>query len=177
MPDQRAVTDQDRDQVRALHAQGLSRNAIAKQLGRSGRTVSRIAVELGLSFERGPQVAAATEARKVDAKARRAALAVALLDDAERLRAQLWQPHLYWEWGGRDHTYDEKLADEPTPTDKLKLMQATGTAIDRAVRLDEYDAGTGLGQVVSLLDKLGQGLAVKYGSGDDEHPVDADADG
>ena len=177
MAEQRPVTDQDREQVRALHAQGLSRNEIARQTGRSGRTVSRIAVELGLSFDRAPQVAAATEARKEDAKARRAALALALLDDAERLREQLWQPATVFNFGGRDNTFEQADLPEPDAAAKLKLMQAVGVAVDRSVKLDEYDAGTGLGQVVSLLDKLGQGLAAKYGDGDDEHPVDADADG
>lgn len=39
----RPVTDEDRRRVRELHAEGLSRNAIGKEIGRSGRTVSRIA--------------------------------------------------------------------------------------------------------------------------------------
>lgn len=44
------VTDQNRETVRQLHAEGLGRNAIAKQLKCSGRTISEIAGELGISF-------------------------------------------------------------------------------------------------------------------------------
>ncbi|MGI5178662.1 helix-turn-helix domain-containing protein [Dactylosporangium sp. CA-152071] len=177
MTDRRPVTDHDRDQVRALHAQGLSRNEIARQIGRSGKTVSNIAKAAGLTFERGPEVAAATEARKVDAKARRAALALALLDDAERLRKQLFAPCTVYSFGGRDNTFEQALIEEPSFRDKRDLMQAVSTAIDRSVKLDEYDSGANLGQVVSLLETIGRGLTGKYGTGDDEHPIDDDEPG
>jgi hypothetical protein len=177
MPDRRPVTDHDRDQVRALHAQGLSRNEIARQIQRSGKTVSRLASEQGLTFERGEEIRAATEARKVDARARRAALALALLDDAERMRRQLFAPHLAFNFGGKDNTYEEHPLPEPPPRDKRDLMQAIGTAIDRSVKLDEYDSGANLGQVVSLLETIGRGLTGKYGTGDDEHPVEDDEPG
>ncbi|MEU4921062.1 hypothetical protein AB0G29_17115 [Streptomyces parvus] len=60
------VTDQERETVRKLHVEGLGRNAIAiaKQLKRSGQTISEIAGELGISFAaRAGQDAAATEVR------------------------------------------------------------------------------------------------------------------
>ncbi|MFF5228439.1 helix-turn-helix domain-containing protein [Dactylosporangium sp. NPDC000521] len=175
--DRRPVTDEDRERVVELHAQGLSRNEIARQIGRSGKTVSNIAQKAGLTFERGPEVAAATEARKVDAKARRAALALALLDDVDRFRAQLFAPVIAFNFGGKDNTYEEREIPEPTPRDKRDLMNAIGIAIDRSVKLDEYDSGASLGQVVSLLETLGRGLTAKYGTGDDEHPVEDDEPG
>jgi len=57
----RPVTGDDRHRVAELHAQGLSRNAIAVEIGRSGRTVSRICAEQDppLTFER-TRTAAAT---------------------------------------------------------------------------------------------------------------------
>lgn len=166
----RPVTDQDYEDVRRLHAAGLSRNAICKETGRSGRVVSRIAAELGLSFERSEATRAATEAKKTDARTRRAALALALLDDAERLRRQLFSPMVAFNFGGKDNTYEEHQIPEPTPRDKRDLMQAIGTAIDRSVRLDEYDAGTGLPQALSLLERIATGLTGRHGTGDDEHP-------
>lgn len=135
----RPVGDQDRDQVQALHAQGLSRNDIARKMGRSGRTVSRIADALGLTFERGEKTRAATEARKADAKVRRAALALALLEDAERLRQAMWAETRVFNFGGRDNTFAEQTLTEPPHADKLRLMQAAGVAIDKAVNLDKYD--------------------------------------
>lgn len=133
------IGDHDREQVEALHAEGLSRNEIARRIKRSGRTVSRIAEELGLTFERGEQVKAATEARKLDAKARRAALAVALLDDAERLRQAVWAETKVFNFGGRDNTYAEQSLDEPPHADKLRLIQAAGIAVSKSLDLDKYD--------------------------------------
>lgn len=139
MAERRPVTQRDRDQVLALHAEGLSRNEIARRIGRSGRTVSRIADELGLSFERGETVRAATEARKVDAKAKRAALAVALLDDAEKMRQALWEACTVYNFGGKDNTFEQALINEPSFRDKREIMQAVSLAAERAMRLDEYD--------------------------------------
>lgn len=76
------IRDRDREQVRRLHAEGKSRNEIARQAGRSAATVSKIARELGLAFSGGARVAAATEARRADAAARRELLADEALDGA-----------------------------------------------------------------------------------------------
>ncbi|MGW1678517.1 helix-turn-helix domain-containing protein [Saccharopolyspora sp. NPDC002376] len=46
------ITDADRERVRELHTQGKTRNHIASEIGRSPSTVSKIARELGLSFDR-----------------------------------------------------------------------------------------------------------------------------
>lgn len=162
MPRPTPVTDEDRRRVRELHTQGLSRNAIARRIHRSGRTVSRIADDLGLTFERGEQVKAATEARKVDARAKRAALAVALLDDADRLRQQLWQPAHYVDHGGKEFERADWTMPEPTFADKRNIMQATGVAVDRAVKLDEYDADPGIDAAKSMLGALAAGLGAAY---------------
>ncbi|MCQ8829848.1 helix-turn-helix domain-containing protein [Streptomyces malaysiensis] len=76
------ITNRDREQVRRLHAEGKSRNAIARATGRSAATVSKIAREEGLTFSGGARVAAATEARRADAAARRELLADEALDGA-----------------------------------------------------------------------------------------------
>jgi hypothetical protein len=144
MPRPDPVTQADHDRVAELHAKGLSRNAIAEATGRSGRTVSRIADQLGLNFER-TRTAAATAAKVADGKARRAALAVALLDDAERLRTQLFAPTKAFNFGGKDNTYAETTLDQPTFSDQRNIMQAVATAVDRSVKLDEYDAGQDAG--------------------------------
>ncbi|MFI6055516.1 hypothetical protein ACIBCO_36200 [Streptomyces violascens] len=76
------IRERDRDQVRRLHAEGKSRNEIARTTGRSAATVSKIARELGLAFSGGARVAAATEARRADAATRRELLADEALDGA-----------------------------------------------------------------------------------------------
>lgn len=173
----RPVTQADYDAVAELHTQGLTRNAIARTLNRSGKTVSRIAESLGLTFERGEQVKAATQARVIDAKARRAALAVALLDDAERLRQQLWKQSIAFNIGGKNNVYTEHPIPEPTFADKRNIIQAVGVAIDRAVKLDSYDADPGLEAAKSMLGALAAGLGAAYEqlvAGESEQASDAD---
>ncbi|TDC81893.1 helix-turn-helix domain-containing protein [Micromonospora sp. KC606] len=160
-PAPRPVTQVDYDQVRELHAQDLSRNEIARRINRSGRTVSRIADELGLDFER-TRTRAATEAKVVDARAKRAALANDLLDDAARLRQQLWEPAHYVDHGGKEYDRVDWTMNEPTFADKLKIMQAVGIAADKSVRLDEYDADPGIDAAKSMLGALAAGLGAAY---------------
>lgn len=76
------ITDTDREAVRRLHTEGKSRNQIAREAGRSAATISKIAAELGLAFSGGARAAAATEARRADAAARREQLADTALDGA-----------------------------------------------------------------------------------------------
>ncbi|MER7464061.1 helix-turn-helix domain-containing protein [Streptomyces sp. NPDC097981] len=76
------IHDRDREAVCRLHAEGKSRNAIARAIGRSAATVSKIAKAEGLTFAGGARVAAATEARRADAAARREQLADEALDGA-----------------------------------------------------------------------------------------------
>ncbi|SCL43426.1 hypothetical protein GA0074692_6877 [Micromonospora pallida] len=85
----RPVTQADYDRVKELHAQKLSRNAIAKEMGRSGKTISRIADELGLTFDR-ERTKVATQAKKDDAAARRAKLQVDALAGAQKLMGQMF---------------------------------------------------------------------------------------
>lgn len=155
----RPLTDDELDRIRDLHAAGSTRNDIARTLERSPASISKYAAELGLSFDRSA-VQAATEARKADAKAKRAELEVLLLEDARRLRGQIWQPHTYIDHGGKDYLRVEWTQDQPTPADKLKLMQATGAAVDRSLRLAEHDSDQGVEAAKSLLTDLGRALGI-----------------
>lgn len=139
------INDGDRAQVIALHAQGLSRNEIARRIRRSGRTVSRIAVELGLSFERSGATAAATEARKVDAAERRSRLQVDALAAAERLLGQMFSPARVYNFGGKDNTYEETTHDEPPFRDKQAIATAMQALAQTALKLAEYERATAAG--------------------------------
>lgn len=157
MPDGTIAEDRF-DEFRELHAQGMGRNAIAREMGIAQVVVSRTAVHLGLTFDRS-RIQAATQARLADLAERRSLLAEDLVGDAEKLRAQIWEPHLYWDWGGKDHDYDEKTADEPTPADKRALMGAAGMAIDRSLKLAPNEAAGGADDAKSMLGKLAEGIA------------------
>lgn len=153
----RPITDADREKVRTLHGAGRTRNDIAREIGRSSSTVSKIAADLGLSFDRAA-TAAATAAKSADLAARRVTLAERLHDDAERLREQLWQPHTYFDWGGKDHSFDKHTAPEPTPADKRSLMGAVSVAIDKSLKLVPPRDEQGAADAVSMLDQLAAGI-------------------
>lgn len=131
---QRPVTDEDRQAVSDLHAEGLGRNEIARRINRGTRTVSVIAADLGLSFDR-TATEEATRARMADLAEKRSILAQALTDDAMRLTEQLWEPAKVFNIGGKDNEYTEHDVPEPPADAKKALMAAAGMAIDRSLKL------------------------------------------
>lgn len=68
------LSETDRQRIKALHAEGLSRNGIAREVGCSAGTVSNVCKEFGLSFDRSI-TENATRAKVIDNKAVRAAIA------------------------------------------------------------------------------------------------------
>jgi hypothetical protein len=162
--DHRPVTDDDRARILELHAQGVTRNDIARQTGRSAATVTKTVHAAGLTFDRA-STKAATEARKTDLAERRSQLELQLLEDASRLRAQIWQPHTYIDHGGKDFVQVTWTQDEPSPADKLKLMQSASTAIDRSLKISDHNSGRRDEATTSLLSELGHRLGINDSSG------------
>ncbi|APD18585.1 helix-turn-helix DNA binding protein [Streptomyces phage Picard] len=156
----RPITDADRRQVRELHAAGKSRNDIAREISRSPSTVSKIAAAFDppLSFDRAEQVEAATRVRTADLAARRAALALDLQDDAERLRAQLWEGTTHGEFAGRDGEWHETYLERPRFPDQRAIVAAVQTAVGTSLRLAPAEGGDDAGQVRSMLGALGEAL-------------------
>lgn len=161
-------TDEEREAVRSRHAAGLGRNAIARETSIHQRKVSAIAAELGLSFRRSPHVREATEAKKVDARARRTALQLALLADAEKLRQSLWLSCTAYNFGGKDNTFEQVILSEPSFRDKREIMTAVGIAVDRVIKLDEYDRTAGTGDERSVLGDLMKGLKQAWADAQDD---------
>jgi ribosomal protein L17 len=178
----RPITDKDRAAVRRLHAQGMSRNDIARAIKRSPSTVSKIAGQFDppLTFERGHEVEAATIARKADLAERRAAFAERLQDIAEREAGKLTAPTLYWDWGGKDHEYDEKLQPEPTPADRRAIMGIVATALDRSLKLvppKDDGAAESRSVIGELMAGLARDYAARHGGPPPKHQEsEADAD-
>ncbi|WP_431892678.1 helix-turn-helix domain-containing protein [Micromonospora haikouensis] len=154
----RPVTQDDYNRVRELHAQGLSRNEIARQLRRSGKTISHIATELGLSFERSGATAKATEAKKADGAARRAQLQLDALEAAQKLMGQMFAPALVYNFGGKENDYNSTTLDEPPFADKRNIATAIQALAGTALKLAEYDKATGnedeKGMLLELRDQL-----------------------
>ncbi|MFF7234415.1 helix-turn-helix domain-containing protein [Streptomyces sioyaensis] len=173
----RPINDRDRKRVRELHAAGKSRNEIARAIKRSPSTVSKIAAAFDppLTFDRAAEVAVATEVRRADLAARRATLAEQLHDDAERLRAQLWEPCTIGAFGGKDNIWNDTRLEQPTFGDQRQILAATGTAIEKSLKLAPAAGGEGAEQVRSMLGALGEALTLA--AGDDDADEDGGADG
>ncbi|MGD3112902.1 helix-turn-helix domain-containing protein [Streptomyces sp. YGL11-2] len=160
------ISDAERDQVRRLHAEGKSRNATARAIGRSSSTVSKIARDEGLRFEGGARVAPATAARQLDLAEQRRQLvgrlyarASANLDRAEAteyVRVELLP-------NGRTVRV---ISDEPPAQDERHHSQAISSYLTSAARLVEIDAGTGTGEVRSMLTDLARGLRAAFADAD-----------
>ena len=158
------VSDEERDQIRDLHGQGLSCNAIAKQLRRSRSTISVQCGQMGLSFSRA-ETAEAVRAHVTDAKARRAVLADNYLSDAEKLREQLWARAEYKApVGGMEPTVLSWHQEEPTFQDKERLVRASGLAADKHMKLSQFDSDSGAEHARSMIGKLYEGLLRAVGT-------------
>ncbi|MFJ5063736.1 helix-turn-helix domain-containing protein [Streptomyces nigra] len=168
----RPIDANDRAAVMRLHMQGKSLNDIARAIKRSPSTVSKIAAELGHTFERGPEVVAATEARRIDLAARRVALAEALHQDAEKLRAQLWEPCTIGAFGGKDNVWSQTQLEQPTFADQRNILAATGTAIQQSLNLQPAEGGEGADHVRSMLGALGEALTQAAGDADEDGGAD-----
>lgn len=145
--------------LRALHESGRSLHAIAKEMGRSKDTISRKAAALDLSWDR-TRTAAAAQAVVVDNKARRVALTATLYTRAEDLLAQMTEPHLVFNFGGKENDYNERLLERPPTGDLRNLMQSASIALQRAVHLEQIDSAGGVEKERSLLAQIGEALGV-----------------
>lgn len=158
------VTQADRDAIRALHAEGHGRNEIARRISRGTRTVSVLAQEMGLVFD-VTFTEEATRHRVAQLAEKRAILADALTDDALRLSAQVWQPSVVYNFGGKDNTYEEHEVPEPPPADKRALMAAATSAAAQSVRLVPPKETDSAEEVGSLLTSLFDRLRDRHGDG------------
>ena len=122
------ITPNDRADFRVLHSRGLSRNAIAAELGRSPATVTKLARDAGVTFDRSA-TAAATAAKQADNRALRAELERGLLEDVRRMRAQMFAPVTVYAFGGKENEYNEHELAELDVRGKKDLMSAIGQAI------------------------------------------------
>lgn len=170
------VTDEERAEIRRLHAEGHGRNEIARRLNRGMRTISIQAAAMGLTFDRA-QTEEATRARMADLAEKRTILAEALMDDALRLSEQVWQPAVVYNFGGKDNTYEEQRVPEPPPADKRQLMAAATTAAAQSLRLVPPAADSGAQEARSMVGKLFQGLAEVAAQIEAEDAASGEAEG
>lgn len=158
------LTSQERQRIIDLHAEGWSLSRIATELGRSKSTVGKAAKAAGLQWITD-RTRAATEVKQQSNREKRATLEGRLLDEAGLLLDALHQPVTVYNFGGKDNTYEEREHPAPDIAGKRGLVQAASTAIDRAVKLAEVDAGhNGTADARGILGAFAAGLQRAYDS-------------
>jgi hypothetical protein len=148
-------------ELKRLHGLNLGRNAIARQMGRSLRGVSRHAERLGLTFDR-TATAAATEAKMQDAKARRAAIIGQLYDVVEDELAYLKQADGYELAEVSAGSAVDYRAKRLPAQDRKALLTGIGSAMATATRLEALDTNNGVDDGISMLGQLATGLTAAY---------------
>ncbi len=152
------ATDHDRQQVRDLHAAGQGRNDIAKAIGRSPSTVSKIASELGITFDRST-TAAATEAKQQDNKARRAAIVARLYQRAEHVLDTLESSEYPFTATTVNGIETQPLGHVPAQ-DERHLSSAISANLTSAAKLEQIDADDQAAASRSMLGNLAAVLGV-----------------
>jgi hypothetical protein len=155
------ITDADRERVRDLHAEGKTRNDIAREINRSPSTVTGIARALGLSFDRSA-TAAATHARQVDNRARRTDIVGRLYGRAERILGRL-EAERYTFTATTINGIESKVLDHVPAPDEKALASAMSTHLGAAAKLEQVDADAGAEGARSMLGGLAVALGVATG--------------
>jgi transposase-like protein len=139
----------------------LSCRKIAQAHGVSPATVSALAREHGLTFERShPKTRAATRARIYDARQARADMAEKLRGDAERLRQRAWQPCTTLVGTGVSAAW--VTTNLPSFRDQQAAYTSLGIVLDKAMALERYDDDQGLTVGQTMLGDLMSALGVVH---------------
>lgn len=133
---------------------GMPRNAIARELNIAPSSVSGIARDAGLSFDRANQTASATAARQHDLKVRRLELIDELMAKAADHLVAIDQPFLAFSFGGKENTYASEELDRPPTGDILNLHRAASLAMKDARELIRDDDDQGVAEAESMLMNL-----------------------
>lgn len=161
------VTEHQRQQVRDLHAQGLPRNEIARRVGISNDSVSKICRAAGLGFDRAG-TEAATKAKQIDHKARRTAIISRLYAQSEKILDRLESPGGYKTIAKGERGRDVEVSlDFIPPGDRRNELTSIAISLDKAVALERVDTDNGNGHAISMLDKLAaqlEGITFEPGS-------------
>lgn len=148
------VTDAERARIVEAVEAGRTRNDIARSFERSPSTISKIASDEGLSFDRS-QTQAATKAKQADNRAWRAEFITKLQDDAEHLRKRFRSPITYFDLDGRTGGVAQVTLDEPTPADQRNLAGSLKMILDSMVNIERVDKpGAGHGIAEQLVENL-----------------------
>lgn len=144
------ISARKRNAILADIRAGNRRNEIARKHGVSAGSVTSIAKQAGLSFDRSA-TEKATRARAADCRALRTQLQADLLADAQRFRARAWSP--YQVAMSTAEGIETITLSLPPLQDARAAYTAIGIAVDKdlAIERAHADDGSGLAAVDAWL--------------------------
>ena len=156
-PQKRRITEDEKNKIAARIQEGRegdSCSQIARDFGRSKGTVSKIAKDRGLSFERS-QTKHATEARRADHAAELVEIQTTLLAETKLAFAELHAPATLYHWG--DGKFMQAEITAPDFKAKRDIMWRAGSAIRNFLEIDNRgttgdDADTALEAFMKALE-------------------------
>lgn len=152
----RPVSDETREQIVAAAREGKTRNAIAREFGVAGGTVTRICSDAGVSFDRSA-TELAVRARSIDLAEERLLVAQKMLAVASDMLDQLDAPYEVFNFGGKDNTFSSEVLDSAPAEVRRNAVVTAGIAFDKATRVIEK-SDHGLEEAVGTLDVLAAGF-------------------
>jgi len=151
------IPDETRETVLQDIRDGKHRNAIARTHGVSEGWVTKLAQDNGLTFDRA-QIKNATEAIQADNAKRRAEVSSMFLAKAKELLTQIDQPHLVFNFGGKNNDYNQHTLEKPPPGDIRNLMISAATAFDKHLAAEKHDADSGAESAKSAISEIGRAI-------------------
>lgn len=148
---------EQRAEVLDLYDKGLNRTQIARATGILETDLTDILREEGLVLD-VTRVKARNKGRLEEAAEQRSRIMRKMMNASESLLSQMDQPARVFNFGGRDNTFAEVELEAPPIADKLRLMQAAGIGVDKALALAAHDAGSArvsINLIMATAEKLG----------------------
>jgi transposase-like protein len=160
----KALTPEDREQILALYRGGAGRNVIARTIGCSPATVSKVCKAAGVHFDRNA-TAQAVAARQIDLKARRQAILHRIYTRVEknldRLETAGYTYSLVLPGGAEDTArIVEHTDDDPPSQDERNHMSVVTGYLQAAAKLEAVDSDGGATDAVSMLSRLAEELGI-----------------
>ncbi|MCK2024584.1 hypothetical protein KZC52_16775 [Microbacterium sp. kSW2-24] len=150
------MNSETQERAKALFDQGMSRNAIARELDLDPATITRWAKRAGVEFDRS-ETEAATKAHTIDLAAGRLRLAEKMLAASEAMLDDIDGEYLVYNFGGKDNDYNEHLLESAPVEVKRNIITTAGITFDKLTRIVEK-SDSGLDEAVGVIDTLAAGF-------------------
>ncbi len=154
------ITLKERTEILRLHAEGVSRNQIAKKLAVGPVSVTRVVTAAGRTFDRSGELAMQTAIVKQTNAEKRAEIARLLLEKSRKWVEATDSPMELYSFGGKDNEFNSQVVQTPPAQAIRDLAQATSVALKTVLESEKFDNKDEASEEKTLLAQLGAALGV-----------------